>query len=175
MFRFLSASKRPVSTTRASFRPQLEDLEGREVPSGMGQVVQFVPAIITNQVVIADQIKLDAGNLTQDLEKAIPPLEQVAVERMVLAEMAGTPPQSLPPASLFGPLFGNFDFSKLPSTGLPSWDQKNAQGVTFGEAFMEGADFDSLGGGITPIDMDLGLASVAIMDRFGALRGGSGK
>jgi hypothetical protein len=142
MFRFLSASKRPVSTIRASFRPQLEDLEGREVPSGM----QFVSAIVTNQVVLADQIKLDAGNLKQDLENAI---HMPTVERMPVAPQEGTPPQFLPPASLFGPLFGNFDFSKLPSApppgpGLPSWDQKNAQGVTFGEAFMEGVDWEVL-------------------------------
>jgi hypothetical protein len=172
-----SASKRPVSPSRASFRPQLEDLEGREVPSGLGPMVQFVPAIVTNQVVIADQIKLDAGNLKQDLENAI---HMPTVERMPVAPQEGTPPQSLPPASLLGPLFGNFDFSKLPrsglpsSSGLPSWDQKNAQGVTFGEAFMEGVDWEVLAPSLASIDMDMGRVSVAIMDRFGALRGGSG-
>jgi hypothetical protein len=39
MFRLLSANKRRVSPAHASFRPQLEDLEGREVPSGLGPMV----------------------------------------------------------------------------------------------------------------------------------------
>jgi hypothetical protein len=40
MFRFLSGNKRPVSPFRVSFRPQLEILEGRDLPSGFVAVSQ---------------------------------------------------------------------------------------------------------------------------------------
>src|SRR5262245_39683751 len=40
MFRFLSGNKRPVSPARPSFRPQLETLEGRTLPSGFVPVSQ---------------------------------------------------------------------------------------------------------------------------------------
>jgi hypothetical protein len=141
-----------------------------------------VPAIITNQVVIADQSQLNTESVKLDVDKAI---RMPTVERMPVDRQEGTPPQSLPPASLFGPLFGNpvdvFTGHSKPPT-LPAaptfslWDMTNSQGVTFDEAFMEGFDPES----IAPVfidapNMDLGLASVAIMDRFGALRGGSGK
>jgi hypothetical protein len=46
MFRFLFGNKRPASPSTASFRPRLEDLEGRALPSGlapMTQPVQTVP------------------------------------------------------------------------------------------------------------------------------------
>jgi hypothetical protein len=40
MFRFLFGNKRPVSPARASFRPRLEILEGRTLPSGIVPVSQ---------------------------------------------------------------------------------------------------------------------------------------
>jgi hypothetical protein len=40
---------------------------------------------------------------------------------------------------------------------------------------MEGVDWEVLAPSLTAIVMDMGRISVAIMDRFGALRGGSGK
>jgi hypothetical protein len=159
MFRLLSANKRPASATRASFRPQLEDLEGREVPSGLVStelvVTQPVQIVLSQEVVIADKLLLGGENL--NVEKAIRQLEHVTVERMPQTEQAGqpstTPPQT-PPGAL-GQLFGNLDFLKL-----PAWDAKNAEGVTWGEAFMEGVDLE----GLMP-DPDL-AGALAFMDRF---------
>src|SRR5262245_30255326 len=42
MFRFLFGNKHPVSPARSSFRPQLEILEGRTLPSGFVPVSQDV-------------------------------------------------------------------------------------------------------------------------------------
>ena len=143
MFRFLSANKRPVSPSRTSFRPQVEDLEGRALPSGLVSmplvVTQPVQVVLSQEVVIADKLLLGGENL--NVEKAIRQLEQVKVERMPLAGQAETPsttPPQTPPGAL-GQLFGNLDFLKL-----PAWDAKNAAGVTFGEAIKEGVDLEGL-------------------------------
>jgi hypothetical protein len=77
MFRFLFGDKRPASRSRASFRPQVEDLEGRALASGLARMtppVQVVQVQISKQVVIADQIQLRNDNLKLEVEKAIRPL-----------------------------------------------------------------------------------------------------
>jgi hypothetical protein len=58
MFRFLSASKRPVSPSRASFRPQLEVLEERALlnATALGTPQVF----LTNQRVLVEQATLDS-------------------------------------------------------------------------------------------------------------------
>jgi hypothetical protein len=50
MFRFLFGSKRPVSPARASFRPRLEILEGRTLPSGFVPVSQDLAPQVPVQI-----------------------------------------------------------------------------------------------------------------------------
>src|SRR5262245_4122059 len=95
MSRVLSGSKRPASRSRASFRPQLEVLEGRALLSGQTPLtppVQEIPQTVTNAdhltlletgrsvrpqvvrsptVVTVDQSKLRADDLQLDVAKGI--------------------------------------------------------------------------------------------------------
>ena len=62
-----------------SFRPSLEALEGRDMPSGLApltQPVQVFQPVLSNHVVIAHQGQLSAGNLKLDVEQAIRPPAQ---------------------------------------------------------------------------------------------------
>jgi hypothetical protein len=65
-------AEKPVASkrVRSTFQPRLEALEGRELPT-----VGLMPAqvSVTNTAVIANQIRLDAGNLKLDVEKAVRP------------------------------------------------------------------------------------------------------
>jgi hypothetical protein len=72
MFRSLSASKRPASRSRASFRPQLEGLEERALLSAAPLVTQFVPAIVSTQQVANQGQLTPPREIKLDLEKAIP-------------------------------------------------------------------------------------------------------
>jgi hypothetical protein len=87
MYRFSSANQQPASCR--SFRPQLEALEDRVLPSGLApmtpplqvapqalvstiQVIE-APFMVTNTRVTADQAQLTPHDIKLDLEKAILP------------------------------------------------------------------------------------------------------
>ena len=87
MFGSLSASQRPAS--RRSFRPQLEVLEGRALPSGLAPMtpplqaapqalvstiqVMEAPVMVTNARVIANQVQLTPHAIKLEVPKAIHP------------------------------------------------------------------------------------------------------
>ncbi len=64
-----------------SFRPQLEVLEGRALPSGMTPLVNNpsvieVPVMVTNIKVIANQVQLNPIDIKSQLDKGLPPATQ---------------------------------------------------------------------------------------------------
>ena len=83
----LSTSQRPAS--RRSFRPQLEVLEGRALPSGLAPMtpplqaapqalvstiqVMEAPVMVTNARVIANQVQLTPHDIKLEVPKAIHP------------------------------------------------------------------------------------------------------
>ncbi len=91
MFGFLSTNKRSASPVRAGFRPQLEVLERRDVPSTvplMAPPVQEAPQalvkvanvtplqteptfVLSNNKVIANQVQLSNPDLKQQLDQAM--------------------------------------------------------------------------------------------------------
>jgi hypothetical protein len=116
-----------------SFRPHLEGLEERVLPSGLTSVPQVVQAVLTQEVAIAHQIQLNVQNLALNVEKSILPTAMLALSTPPLAQQAATPStspmQSLPTGlpGLFADLF-NLAQSPLPkgpvSPPSPSQDLK---------------------------------------------------
>jgi hypothetical protein len=68
-----------------SFRPCLESLEGRDLPSGLAPMTQIVPAIVTTQVLSTNLNQLGVNNVNQDVEKAHRPAPMPTVARAPFA------------------------------------------------------------------------------------------
>jgi uncharacterized protein YkwD len=89
MFRFLFGNQRPVSPARTSFRPQLEILEGRTLPSGFGPqtFVHNEPAQIFIHNVTASHFTNAPGTTAAQQVSgagAMPARDTVSIEKEIL-------------------------------------------------------------------------------------------